>query len=193
MQPALVEEFIRAFHEELNRIGREREAAARHAARELAGLSRQIELLLDAVADGLKGASVQQRLDDLEARKVRLEAGTATTPSQMPRLHPNLAGLYRRQVERLHTALADQNVKAEAIEILRGLVETIRLRPADDGYEIELVGEIANMVVLAMDGTETKKGRRSMEAPALERYRSSVKVVAGTRNHRELRLPAVEI
>jgi hypothetical protein len=193
MQPALVAEFIRAFNDELNSLRREQEAVAQHTVREISEVTRQIDALLDAVASGLKGASVQQRLDDLETRKAGLEARVSNAPLPMPRLHPNLAELYRRQVERLHTALADEAIRTEAIEILQGLVETSRLCPTEDGYELELVGNIANMVILAMEKAGTKKGRRPMEAPVLEKCRSSVKVVAGTRNHRELRLPAVLI
>ncbi len=57
----------------------------------------------------------------------------------------------------------------QALEILRGLIESVTVAPAENGFAVELVGEIANMVQL------------SAGAGAVERepYRSSVKVVAG--------------
>ncbi len=66
-------------------------------------------------------------------------------------MHPNLAELYRRKVENLHEALADPATRVEANDILRGLVERVVMRPIDKGFEVELVGEIANMVKLSAD------------------------------------------
>ena len=72
--------------------------------------------------------------------------------------------------------------RTEAAEILRGLVESIRVRNLDDGIEIELVGEITNMIKTAQ--TANLKGKAaSEEAASLKNYRSSVKVVAGARSH----------
>jgi hypothetical protein len=65
--------------------------------------------------------------------------------------------------------------RSEGIEILRGLIERVAVSAAEGGFTIELVGEIANMVELS-SGPEGRK---------VGPYRSSVKVVAGARNHRE--------
>ncbi len=62
------------------------------------------------------------------------------------------------------------------MEILRGLIEAVVLKPVDRGFEIELVGEITKMV-------ELPKGNSD-----LRRYGSSVKVVAGARYQRCLHL-----
>ncbi len=71
--------------------------------------------------------------------------------------------------------------RTEAAEVLRDLVEVIKVRNLDKGFEMELVGEIANMVQLAQ--TAAHKGKAaSREAANLQNYRSSVKVVAGARN-----------
>ncbi len=52
------------------------------------------------------------------------------------------------------------------------------MRKLDDGIEIELVGEITNMLEAAQ--TADLKGKAdSEEAAYLKNYRSSVKVVAG--------------
>ena len=75
------------------------------------------------------------------------------TPScrhQLPRIA--LAELYRRKVESLHEALNAKDTKAEATEILRGLIEAINVRPTEHGLEIELVGNIVNMLKLPGKG-----------------------------------------
>jgi site-specific DNA recombinase len=86
-----------------------------------------------------------------------------------PRLHPNLAELYRNKVANLQDALADPATQMEALEILRGLIERVSVRTDEKGFEIELIGEIANMVRLSAGSESLGK----------EPYRSSVKVVAG--------------
>ena len=81
----------------------------------------------------------------------------------------NLAEVYRRKVSQLRETLADLATMTEAMEILRGLIERVSVRRVTEGFEVELVGEIANMVQLSA----------GVESWAKEPYRSSVKVVAG--------------
>ena len=56
MAPDLVEEFIRAFHEELNRKHAADDLEREGRAQELARLSRKLRGLYDAIADGLGSA-----------------------------------------------------------------------------------------------------------------------------------------
>jgi site-specific DNA recombinase len=100
------------------------------------------------------------------------------------RLHPNLAQVYRAKVERLHEALADPALRDEALGILRGLIERVVIHPVEDGLRIELVGEIGKMVELGLDAKQAALGDEAA---------CSVKVVAGARNHRQLRLPPLPI
>ena len=75
--------------------------------------------------------------------------------------------------------LARPLVRDQALEIVHGLIERLVIRPADEGsFEIELVGDIARMVELGT-GIERKK------AALDEKAACSVKVVAGTCNHRD--------
>jgi hypothetical protein len=67
----------------------------------------------------------------------------------------------------------------EAISLRRGLIERISISRAEDGLEIELIGEIAKMVELG-NGSRTK--RASLD----EQTTRSVKVVAGAGFNRAL-------
>jgi site-specific DNA recombinase len=169
MAPDLVAEFIDEFHREVNRQrqGAELERAATKS--ELMVVMRKLDGLVDAIADGLRAAGLQQRLDDLEARKRDLVARLAAPAPPPVRLHPNLAEHYRRKVAELQTALADPELRAEALELIRSLIERIELHPAEDGFRIELVGEIANMITLSAERESIGSDKRS----------ASVKVVAG--------------
>jgi len=184
MAPELVKEFIAEFHREVNRFSRDREVDLGLQRRELEEVNRKLAGLIEAIAEGLRAPGLQAKLDELESRKTALEAKLAAAPPPVPRLHPNLAELYRRKVADLQTALADPNTQTEALEILRGLIERVVLHPAENGFEIELIGEIAAMVDLgAQAKAAAPKGSAVPEA-----YRRSVKVVAGVRNHLDLLL-----
>jgi hypothetical protein len=42
-------------------------------------------------------------------------------------------------------------LRDEALGILRGLIERVVLHPAEDGLQVEIVGEIVRMVELGQD------------------------------------------
>jgi site-specific DNA recombinase len=140
---------------------------------------REIDALVSAIAEGMKSTSVAAKLTLLEAERETHAAQVSWDPEPPVRMHPNLAGLYRKKVESLREALADEETRTEALGILRTLIEAVLIHPIEGGYEIELVGEIANMVDLAA-GTDNKKtalGRAVLDAED----RCSVKLVAGAR------------
>ena len=169
MHPDLVAEFVREFYAEINRQRRDAELSLGSKRRELEAVGRKLDGLIEAIADGFRAPGLQAKLDELEQHKVRLKSEIDAAPADAPRLHPNVAEIYRKRVGSLQDALADPATKTEAIEILRGLIERIAISAAGDGFTIELVGEIANMVRLST-------GAKSL---AIEPFRSSVKVVAG--------------
>src|SRR5919106_1370572 len=170
MAPEMVEEFITAYHEEVNRHRREATAARASKERALAEVTRKLDKLIEALIEGYRAPGLQQRLDDMEARKAVLEQELAADPPPPVRLHPNLAQVYRGKVERLHEALADPGLRDEALGILRGLIERVVIHPAEDGLQVEIVGEIVKMVELGLDA---KQAALPQEAAC------SVKVVAG--------------
>jgi site-specific DNA recombinase len=170
MAPEMVEEFVTAFHEEVNRHRREATAARAGKERELAEVTRKLDKLIEALIEGYRTAGLQQKLEELEARKAALEQELAADPPPPVRLHPNLAQVYRGKVERLHLALADPALRDEALGILRGLIERVVIHPAEDGPQVEIVGEIVKMVELGLDA---KQAALPKEAAC------SVKVVAG--------------
>jgi hypothetical protein len=102
----------------------------------------------------------------------------AVQPPPAPRLHPNLAELYKRKVAELAAALTYPSTRDEVISIIRGLIERVELHPTEDGFDIDFFGEIAAMI--------------SLPEPAVRRdidyYRVSAERVAGAGNHRQLTL-----
>ena len=73
-----------------------------------------------------------------------------------PRLHPNLAEVYRQKVAKLSEVLARDDA-AEAREVVRGLVETITLMPEADRLRVEVRGQLAAILSMA-EGAGSAKG-----------------------------------
>jgi hypothetical protein len=174
MAPELVEEFIRAFHEEVNRQNSAQEMHALENQAELARVSRKVKGLYDAIADGLRTPGLREQLLELERRQTELRNLIGEAPPPAPRLHPKLAEVYRATVANLHAALNDPAARTEAAEILRGLIERITVCEDAQGHVIELTGDIVKLVTLPGG---------NVPAP----FESSVKVVAGARFDRELK------
>ena len=123
----------------------------------------------------------RSQLHELEARRETLTASLEAPAPVQPRLHPNLAQMYRDKVARLHEAFQSGTDAPEALDKLRQIIERIVLTPVPDGkgFEIELIGEIAAMVRLGLPETNARlHGPISAADHAL--FARSVKVVAGT-------------
>jgi site-specific DNA recombinase len=179
MAPELIKEFIQEFHKEVNRQ-RITQVAQRHAwTRELPVINERIRRLVDTIASGVRGRAIVSALEEAEARKVEIEEVLAKPAPPILRLHPTLADRYRQRVADLHVALADPDLRSEAIEIIQSLIDRIVVSRAADGLEFEIVGDLAAMVNLAQSrGRENKKAALVGAALSATEKRS-VKVVAG--------------
>jgi site-specific DNA recombinase len=177
MHPDLVAEFIRAYQAEVNaeRASEEQERLA--DARRLEQVNRQLDGLITAISEGLRGTGLQDRLSALESEKARLEDNLRKPPPSPIRLHPQLADAYRHRVANLARHLNSQDDRTEALDIVRSLIERVAVKPAEgSAIEIEIVGELASMVEVAL--APEAAGART-ETALRDRERRSVKVVAG--------------
>ena len=178
MEPALFKEFADEFVREVNRLrGLEQDKAERLKA-ELAVVERRLRKLVDAIADGVPARSLKDELLALERRQDELRAELAAQRAPQPLLHPNLAELYREKVARLHEALNDEATKAEAVDLIRSLVDEVRLTPEGGELRVDLRGALAGILALAADGKKP-----ATRGDGLDSFAEQVKVVAGTRNH----------
>lgn len=177
MQPDLLKEFTEAYVAEVNRQRSMASGARGDLEREHARISRQIDALVDAILEGASARAINAQLKDLEDRKAAVEERLNEPLPDVVRLHPNLPELYRRKVEGLQQALSDPACHAEALEIVRGLIEQVLVSPGPDGtgHTIDLHGDLAAMLTLGSESTKPASG----EAGFAELVASSVKVVAG--------------
>ncbi len=147
---ALVAEFAAAFRQELDRLRRTRASRGGSLRKELAKVERSIARCLAFITEGDGDpGSVRATLSELEERKRALEEQLAgdVAPGHVE-IHPNVAELYRRKVSELGALLDDEAARPEAMEIIRGLVERIEVRPgAKRGQpDVTLVGALAGIL-----------------------------------------------
>jgi hypothetical protein len=115
----------------------------------LAKTQREIGRLVEAIKAGVPGAAVKDEMKTLEARRTDLAEQLKTAPPAAPRLHPNASSLYRERIARLRDALNAENTRTEAAELIRGLIEEIRLVPESGRLTVELFGQLAALLSLA--------------------------------------------
>ena len=175
MDPDLVKEFVAEYHRELNRLNAGLEHAHALKKDELVRIERQIRALVDAIKDGIRTPTMREELLALEARKVELAAALEHAPAPAPRLHPKLAEIYRHKVANLQEELSRPELRAEAAEAIRSLVEEIRLVPENGRLEIELAGDLAGILALASGSKKPVSVRDGLQ----------VTLVAGACNHRQ--------
>jgi site-specific DNA recombinase len=156
MHPELVAAFVDEFHREINRRRAEGDGCRDRTARDLEKAEREIGRLIEAIKAGVPGASVKDEMTALEGRRVELLARLEATPPSMPRLHPNLAELYRQKVTNLAEALNDEHTRLEAAECIRELIDEIRLVPENGKLRVELYGELAALLNLANEHPRSK-------------------------------------
>jgi site-specific DNA recombinase len=172
MDPALFKVFAEEFAAEWNKLQAEAGAQLSRVRNERERVCRQIDRLVDALADGEPAARLTEKLKELESRRLALEQESETTGAPAPRLHPNIAEAYRRKVEELHAALRSDDA-GTARELIRGLVEAIVLWPEDGRLRVEVRGELA--AILRLSGCANEKAPAGRPELLVEQ----IKMVAG--------------
>jgi site-specific DNA recombinase len=136
--------------------------------------------MLSAIEEGGHTRGTTERMRELEAREDVLKGLLAEEPTDIPDIHPNVSGIYRKKVERLTEVLNTPEDRNEAAEAIRALVEKITLRPGPNRGEIDatLHGELGT--ILGWIAAQAVGKTRKRETPAAFATGVSVSVVAGT-------------
>ncbi|AXQ95926.1 recombinase family protein [Cereibacter sphaeroides] len=166
MHPDLIAEFIAEFQRATQAERLEVLAARGEAERKLTKVTREIDNIVTAIAEGMFHPSMKAKMDGLEAERADLEARLAEIPDPEPvAIHPGLSEIYGRKIADLVAALNDAETKPEAAGILRGLTGKIVLTPdaaAANGHAIELYGELGAILSLCDNGMGRNTKARSI-------------------------------
>ena len=171
MDPDLFKAFATEFIAEANRIRMEETADVDAARRDLGRVTQQIDKLVMAIADGADALPLNAKIKELEAWQSQLQDRLDRATDPEPLIHPNLAEMYRAKVADLSSLLVDPQHKAEAFDIIRGLIDQVRLVPENGELRIDLRGELAGILSLC-DSTQKP-------APSYEERAQQIKMVAG--------------
>ncbi|WP_440983396.1 recombinase family protein [Shinella sumterensis] len=179
MAPEIVEEAMRAYAEETNRLNRERRSSGDAWKAELVKIEKQIRGIIEAIKDGMFHESMKAEMDTLEARKTELNTLLADAPEDTPDILPSASAIYAKKVSALTKALNRKEERQEAAETLRGLIEKISLTPGPERGEIYAtlhgeLGKILNWTERQAIGKAAKTTKPAADATGL-----SLSVVAG--------------
>jgi len=168
-----------AMQDELNALRRNRQAEQAQRNRKIAEVERKISGMMRAIEDGLYESAMKERLTNLKAERSALEASPEQTAEDelVILAHPNLPALYRRKVQQLEAVLEGPD-RAEAMELIRSMIERVDLHPRGGGTGLDAVlhGDLA-AILAACTGAQTAN------APDLAATGRQLSVVAGTRRH----------
>ena len=179
MAPEIVEEAMRAYAEETNRLNRERRSSGDAWKAELVKIEKQIRGIIEAIKAGMFHESMKAEMDTLEARKTELNTLLADAPEDTPDILPSASAIYAKKVSALTKALNRKEERQEAAETLRGLIEKISLTPGPERGEIYAtlhgeLGTILNWTEQQAIGKAAKTTKPAADATGL-----SLSVVAG--------------
>ena len=159
MHPDMIREFIAEFQREMQKQRLSTLSARAGVEHELDSVTKEINNIITAIAQGMFHPSMKARMDGLETDKARLATQLTDLPEPEPiTLHPGLADTYARTIADLVTALNADDTREEAADILRGLIEKIVLLPdaaAPNGNAIALYGELGAILSLCGAGDST--------------------------------------
>ena len=152
MHPKLIAAFVKEYVKALNETAGAQTAALEKARRGLVATQKKIDGIVDAIADGMYHPSMTAKMTALEETKARLTAELADQPEPPAlRLHLSMAERYSEEVERLSAALYDEGLRFGATNILRSLIDEIRMIPdptTPARHDIELIGDLAGILHL---------------------------------------------
>jgi site-specific DNA recombinase len=179
MHPDLIREYITTWQQEMQKERLETLSARGEQERRHAKVMKEIDAIVTAITQGMFHPSMKAKMDALEAERLGLEARLATLPEVEPvTIHPGLAETYARKVADLAAALNDPEARAQAADLLRGLIESVVLTPdpdAPNGHMIALQGELGAILSLCDGRLGTNAKARSVATG-----KRQVTMVAGT-------------
>ena len=145
-QPHLLSEFVQEFRIELERLRAASAQSAPSASIDLQHLSKKIDRLVQAIAEGTDTPSLRKALLRLEAEKDSAEKHVASLVNQPPpaALNIDLPLLFRQKIDGLEHALrSDPSTTGQAASIFRTLIDRVVLSPGSGRgkMSVEVYGE----------------------------------------------------
>jgi site-specific DNA recombinase len=154
LAPDLIAAAVVSYNQELRETQKEVGQKRTALERQIADTDRSLGGILKAIEAGAWSTTLQDRLAELEARKKTLRDELAASGVATEEMVIDLDGakMYRKYVADLEATLNDDEVRTEAADLLRGLIDRVVLIPdptAPDGLRGELNGAVAEILLLS--------------------------------------------
>jgi site-specific DNA recombinase len=174
MQPTAVSAFIAEYNHEIKNHRSTETKKRKKQEKHLRKIELKLSGLYDAIADGLRGAGLQSKIDAMEIEKAELLSALQSATPTTANLNPALADLYKEKISKLATVLKDPKICAQAKLLIRKLIERVNVTYNETHWDISIKGEISALVAIAQNAKSPPKG--GLNYGVLD---SSTKVVAG--------------
>ena len=150
-QPELIAEFVRAYHDERQRLAGANVRARASDETRLANIRAQMARIVDMLAEGGAAfADMREKMEALEIERRELEARLAMADEQkmVVALHPQAVRRFREALDTLAETLSSEQPLAN--QAFRDLVAKVIVHPAPSGEEpkIEIIGKLAALLEL---------------------------------------------
>ncbi len=148
MAPELLQEFCAEYATHINRLRMERNASLEAYRSELKRLDAQEDRMIRAIKEGYATPRLKVEMDEMIARRAEVTALVESIDEAPILLHPNMAGRYREEITRLIKSLNQDETRAEAIELIRSLVDRIVITPdrVGGGSIVDVHGDLAGII-----------------------------------------------
>ena len=152
LAPDVEAAYLDEYRREHNHRTREAASERRRLEKSQAEMSRRIDRLVAAIADGAgEFGEIREALANAKAEKAEATRALAALEA-LPQitLHPGLARQYRQAIEQLDRELADETTRTMAGPRLRKLIARILVSPSEGrrGVDLEVVRHIDEVLSL---------------------------------------------
>lgn len=129
---------------------------------QLESVERKIAGIVAAVEAGSYSRALNDRLAELERQHEVIQARLTQRSPSTVRLHPRLAEVYADKIRDLERSLNDPEIKEEAVDVLRSLIDRIEMHPGSEGKSVDAVlyGDMAEIFALCAARTKETSGEQ---------------------------------
>ena len=167
MDERLVEIFCQEYTKRMNELRREQNAARTGFIKAQGKLSREKDKIVQSICDGVPAEMLKDRAVFINDRLKELETLLTAQPEEKVIFHPNMSARYKQEVSGLMATLNTPELRAEASQHLRAMIDKVVLTPDIAGEEltIDLIGDLAGILSVA---TSSESARVAAELSKLQ-------------------------
>lgn len=136
VSPGKMQAAVAAYAEYINRENRQQRTQVEADAKALAKIDKAVAGIMAAIEDGLYQPVMKAGMAELERQKGEIIARMAQAPQAIPDVHPGIAEIYKREMERFTQALEDPETRLDAADAIRSLIQRVVLHPGEKRGEI---------------------------------------------------------